>query len=106
MVVAGEVKQSVNHQKNQFVLQGDFPFQGVPRRGIDGNDDIPQNPVRRFLRASLVHGKGQDIGRPVPSEKAGVQIPDLAVAGEDHRHFPVFEVEGTEDFSEVPTERP
>ena len=66
-------------KENQFLLPTSTFPDGVPPGGFHGNHHIAQDLGIDMSILAFAHGKGNDIGRLIPSQIAPVYFPDLFI---------------------------
>ncbi len=87
MIIAGQVKDSVNQKEENFFLCFTAGFSGLSPGGFGGNDHIPQNPVRKGGETVCSHGKGDDVGGTVAVKVLAVQPGNPEIVGDDDAEF-------------------
>ena len=82
VVVAHEVQHAVRRQERHLQGARDAQPAGVSRRGVGGDDNLPDE---RSRRPRGLHGKGQHVGAARDAAMGAVEPADLGIA--DHSDF-------------------
>jgi len=84
MVVSAEMEYAVDHQCNEFLIEGPPPFPCLTYGSRNGNHHVAQQPraqAQGLRQTGFPRGKRQDVRRAIPTPKSVVQsahtpIPD------------------------------
>ncbi len=93
MVVAEQMQQPMSQQERHLVHDR-APTGGLPARGLDRDDDIPEE-VRVQARAfPFLHGECENIGRPILAAVLAVERTDGGIAAKEHRKLGLGSLDG------------
>ena len=85
------MKDAVNHQKGGFVRQFPVAGAGLPRRRVQGNDNVSQSVRHSGQRFpyGFFERPGKNVGRFVEIAPLPVEFPDFGVMGQNDADFGV-----------------
>lgn len=84
MVVAKQMQDAMQQQKAEFLLKRNIRFSSVSSRCVDGDNDITQDIGTKVPSLPLLHGKGDDVGRPVALQIVSIDLPDAGVVNQQN----------------------
>jgi len=82
MIVAEQVKNSVNQEQVEFLVERDLVFTGLPGGCLHANHNVSEDRAIRENREPFPLGKGEHVGRVFSPQVPPVQGPDPSVAYE------------------------
>lgn len=87
MVVADQMKNSMDHQEDDHLHRIETKPTGLAVSGFNGNDQVPQKVrvERRILAFS--HRKSEDIGGFVPLEISTIEFLNLGIIDQQDAQF-------------------
>ncbi len=94
MVIAKQMQDAVNQQFDETPFKGDPGCLGLALTGFHGYDHIPQQVGAKFAKLAFLHGKGDHIGRPLPSQVLLVQGRDAVVVDDQQGQFGLRRCQG------------
>ena len=87
MIVAEQMQDAVQQQKNQFMFERDTGGGGIVGRPLRRNHHIPQQLGLNTAPLAFLHGKGDHIGRPVTLQIVPVELLNGGVINNQNRQF-------------------
>lgn len=105
MVVPTEVKNSMDQQRDDFLIERTTPFSRLTNGCRNGNHHIAQHPageVRRMRGMGFPHGERQDVCGAILLAKAPIETPHPPIADERETQF----CRGFSDFGEHGLHKP
>jgi hypothetical protein len=102
MLIANQVKDSMDHQEDDhFHFVETEPIRLALRR-LDGNHQVSEELGMEGRELSFSHGKGQDIGRFIPTEVLAIQRLNLEVIHKEEAELGLKKPQ----FGQYPLSRP
>jgi len=89
MIVAKEVKNTMQQQKIEFTDKRHSNVCGIPGRRGRRDDDIAQKKSTPANHFPFLLGKGDDIGRFIALQIVAIDLTDAPVANDEDRDFSV-----------------
>lgn len=87
MIIAKQMENAVQQQKDELMLVGNAGFGGVPRCRLGGNHHVAKQLGAEIPSLPLAHGKGDDVGRLVPLQVVAIDDPDFGIVNDQDRQF-------------------
>ncbi len=87
MIVAEQMQNTVQQQKYKLMLERHTRFGGIGSSALGGDHHIPQQQRLQATPLSLLHGKRDDIGRPVALQVIAVDLLNAVVINQQNRQF-------------------
>ncbi len=87
MIVAEQMENAVQQQKNQLAFEGDAGLGGIPGRCLGGDHHIAKQLGAKIPSLPLAHGEGDDVGRLVPLQIVAIDDADLGIVDDQDRQF-------------------
>jgi hypothetical protein len=85
MVKTGQMEDTVDEKEIYFTLRANTPFPGIPEGRIGRNNHVSQEKRVQTFSLTFLHGKGDYICRPIPSQIRAVHLPDFAIIHQNNR---------------------
>ena len=90
VVISAEVENAVDHQGNEFLIEGMPPFSCLSHGRRNGDYDVAQQPraqVHAMRQTGFPRGECQDVRRPTLVSKPVVQSTHTPIADEGQSQF-------------------
>ena len=76
MFIAHEVKDAVDHQKENHLRLIQAESEGLTYGCVDGDDEVTEKVRVQGGEFSLGHRKGDDVGRSIPMKILSIELPN------------------------------
>ena len=76
VIVTQQVKHTVNEQVRHDTIRASSAAPGSSQRGLEADDNVPEQGVGRIRQAPFPHGERKDVGCAIASEPLAVERAD------------------------------